>query len=47
MFGFLCNLSLKHIIFQEELSKIWSKMYIGLHVQYPLLLSDFDGTWIF
>jgi len=21
-------------------------MYIGLHVQYPLFLSDFDETWI-
>jgi len=22
-------------------------MYIGLHVQYPLLLLDFNETWIF
>jgi hypothetical protein len=22
------------------------KMYIGLHVHYPLLLSDFNETWI-
>jgi len=22
-------------------------MYIGLHVKYPLFLSDFDKTWIF
>ena len=22
-------------------------MYIGLHVKYPLFLSDFDETWIF
>jgi hypothetical protein len=22
-------------------------MYVGLHVQYRLLLSDFDETWIF
>ena len=22
-------------------------MYIGLHVKYPLFLSDFNGTWIF
>ena len=22
------------------------KMYIGLHVKYPSLLSDFDETWI-
>jgi hypothetical protein len=29
------------------MSEIWSKMYIGLHVKYRLLLSDFDETWIF
>jgi len=23
------------------------KMYIGLHVKYPLFLSDFNGTWTF
>jgi len=23
------------------------KMYIGLHVKYPLFLSDFNDTWIF
>jgi len=23
------------------------KMYIGLHVKYPLFLSDFNATWIF
>ena len=22
-------------------------MYIGLHVKYPLILSDFNYTWIF
>jgi hypothetical protein len=31
--------------FQAELSEIWSKMYIGLHVKYSLFLSDFNGTW--
>jgi hypothetical protein len=29
------------------MSEIWSKMYIGLHVTYPLFLSDFNETWIF
>ena len=24
------------------MSEIWSKKYIGLHVQHPLLLSDFN-----
>ena len=23
------------------------KTYIGLHVKYPLILSDFNATWIF
>ena len=23
------------------------KMYIGLHVKYPLFLSEFNKTWIF
>ena len=36
-----------NISFQEEVSEIWSKMYIGLHVKYPLFLSDFNETWIF
>ena len=26
---------------------MWSKMYIGVHVKYRLLLSDFNETWIF
>ena len=30
--------------FQEELGEMWSKMYIGLHVKYPLRLSDFNET---
>lgn len=25
--------------------EIWSKMYIGIHVNYPLLVSDTNGTW--
>jgi hypothetical protein len=28
------------------MSDIWSKIYIGPHVKYPLFLSDFDGTYI-
>jgi len=28
-------------------AKISSEMYICLHVQYPLFLSDFNETWIF
>jgi hypothetical protein len=26
---------------------MWLKMYIGLHVKYPLFLSNFNETWIF
>ena len=26
---------------------MWLKMYIGLQVKYPLLLSDINETWIF
>jgi hypothetical protein len=28
------------------MGEIWSKMYIGLDVKYPLFLSDFNETWI-
>jgi hypothetical protein len=45
-FQFLYNFCLNHFSFYEELSEIWSKIYIGLHVKYRLLLSDFNGTWI-
>ena len=29
------------------MSEIWSKLYIGLNVKYPLFLSDFNETWNF
>ena len=41
------NFCLKHFSFYEEWNKIWSKLYIGLHVKYPLFLSDFNRTWFF
>jgi len=41
---FLYRVRLKHFSFSEELSEIRSKMYIGLHVKYRLLLSDFNET---
>jgi hypothetical protein len=31
-----------HFSFLEELSEIWSKKYIGLHVKCPLFSSDFN-----
>ena len=43
---FFLQFFLKHFSFWEELSKIWSKMYIGHHVKYLLFLSDFNETWI-
>jgi hypothetical protein len=46
-FDFLYNFCLKHFSFWEELREIWSKMFVGLHVKYPLFLSDFNETWIF
>ena len=44
---FSLQLSLKYFSLHKELSDIWSKMYIGLHVKYPLFLPDFNETWIF
>ena len=46
-FDFLYNFCLKHFSFYEEVSKVWSKTYIGLHVNYPFFLSDFNETWFF
>jgi len=28
-------------------ARLIKKLYIGLHVKYPLLLSDFNETWIY
>jgi len=41
------QLYLKHFSLLEEMSEIWEKIYVGLHVKYPLFLSDFNETWIF
>jgi hypothetical protein len=46
-FDFLYNRCLKHFSFSEELRQMWWKMYIILHVKYPLFLSSFNGIWIF
>jgi hypothetical protein len=32
---------------KKKLSEIWSKMYMDLHIKYPLFLSGFNGIWIF
>jgi hypothetical protein len=40
-------LSQTFLILRREMSEIWSKMYVGLHVKCPLFFSDFNETWIF
>jgi len=44
---FTLHICLKYFSFYEEMSEVWSKMSSGLHVQYPLFLSDFIETRIF
>jgi hypothetical protein len=34
----------KYFSLEEELGEIWSEMYIGLHVEYTLFLSDFTAN---
>jgi hypothetical protein len=46
-FDYLYNFCLKHFWLWEEFKEILSQMYTGLHVKYPLFLSDFNETWIF
>ena len=38
-FDFLYNFCPKYFSLYEEMSKIWSKMYIGLYEKYPLYLT--------
>jgi hypothetical protein len=47
VFWFSLQLLPETFLIQEELSEIWSKMCIDLHVKYPSFLSDFKETWIF
>ena len=46
-FDFLDTFFLKHYAVCEELSEIWTKLHICLHVKDPLFLSDFNERWIF
>ena len=46
-FDFLYKFCLKHFSFWEELNGMWSKVYIGLHVQYQLFLAHINKSWIF
>ena len=42
---FSTSIFLKHFSFWEEMSAIWSKMYIGIFVKSPLFVSDFNYIW--
>jgi hypothetical protein len=42
-FAFVRNISDS----EKKLGDIWSNVHIGLPVEYPLFLSDFNETWIF
>jgi hypothetical protein len=43
----LYKLCLKYFLFYEKSTAILSYTEIDFHVKYPLLLSDFNKTWIF
>jgi len=43
---FLCNFCPKHFLFWQELSVIWSKMYVGFQVKCRLFVSDMNETWV-
>jgi hypothetical protein len=45
-FDFLYYFRLRRFSFYDEMGAIWSKMYIGLHVMYPMFLTNFNETWI-
>ena len=45
-FDFIYNFCLKHFSFYKETGEISSKIYIGLHIKYLSLLSNFEETWI-
>jgi len=47
VFWSLVQICLKIFLFQEYLSDVWSKIYVGLHVKYPIFLSDIKEIWIF
>ena len=46
-FSFLYDFYMKTFLILVQLREIWLQMYIGLHVEYPLFLSDFNETEIF
>jgi hypothetical protein len=46
VFWFSLQLLSEKFLILRKLSEIWSKMCSGLHVKYPLFVSDFHDTWI-
>jgi hypothetical protein len=47
VFWFFEQILYETFLILEELCEIRSKMFIGLHVKYPLFLSDFNESWNF
>ena len=47
LFDFLCNVSPEVFSIREEFNEILSHTYLGIHVKFPIFLSDFKETWIF
>jgi hypothetical protein len=48
MYFVICSLILTEtFLIRQVLNEIWSKMYIGLPVKFPLFLSDLNETWFF
>jgi hypothetical protein len=46
VFLFSIKLLFEPFLIPRRTEQMWSKMYIGLHVKYRLLLLDFNETWI-
>ena len=46
-FDFLFKFCVQHFSFWEEISEMWSNVYICLYVKYSLCMSDVNETWIF
>jgi hypothetical protein len=47
VFWYSVRFCLKSFSFQEELRKVWPTMCTGIHIKYPLFLSDVNVTYIF
>ena len=47
MFWFFLHLLSEIFLILRRTERDVVKMYIGVHVKYPLFLSDFNATWIF